>query len=386
MRHKSISFNFALTSLTFLVALITGCSSGSKSAPVTTTPAATFSVASSSPATGATSVSTTAAILVTFSGPATATTVNATNIALTNGKNSAVAGAVTYNATTYVATLTPTAALTAGTTYTLTVSNVTSSSGTAMTSAITTTFTTAAATAPPPTAQYQGTLFPEQASGGSGQVSVNTAGLVTIQLTGAPATTTYAAQFCPSYLIYTAKPYACIALGNVASTASGSATATTQFPQAGSWAGEFQLVSGTTTEYETGLVPTSDANGVTQVYMAALQSDTTVNGKGDGATGTQGPLTSGSVTYTSSTQSLLFTLTGASPDTIYTSGEDGVLGGSSSYLLYTSSNQSAFTTDSSGDVTFTVLQDGTAGDIFTVDTNNVNSGAGYVAGFTVPAS
>jgi hypothetical protein len=232
--------------------------------------------------------------------------------------------------------------------------------------------------------QYQGTLFPYAQNSGSGQVSVNTGGLVAIQLTGATASTTYAAQFCPSFSIYTQNPYACIALGNVTTSTSGSATATTQFPQAGSWAGEFNLISGTTIEFETGLVPAADANGVTQAYTAALQLATTVNGKGDGATGTQGPLTSGSVTY--SNGSLQFTLTGASPDTVYTSGEDGVLGGSSSYLLYNSAGQSAFTTSASGDVTFAVLQDGTAGDIFTVDTNNANSGAGYIGGFTVPAS
>ena len=232
--------------------------------------------------------------------------------------------------------------------------------------------------------QYQGTLFPYAQNAGSGQVSVNTAGLVAIQLTGANASTTYAAQFCPSYSIYTQTPYACIALGNVTTSASGSATSSTQFPQAGSWAGEFQLVSGTTTEFETGLVPTADANGVAQVYTAALQPETKVNGKGDGDTGTQGPLTSGSVTYSSG--SLQFTLTGASPDTVYTSTEAGVLGGSSSYLLYNSAGQSAFTTSASGDVTFTVLQDGTEGDIFTVDTNNANSGAGYIGGFSVPAS
>jgi len=382
MRYKLNPSNFVLASLTFLVALISGCASG---AHVTSTPSGTFSVASSSPASGATSVSTTAAISITFSAPANASTVTSTNIKLTSGSATAVAGAVTYNATTYVATFTPTAALTANTAYTLTVSGVTSSSGVALVpGSMTSTFTTAAAAPPPPTMQYQGTLFPYAQNSGSGQVSVNTGGLVAIQLTGATASTTYAAQFCPSFSIYTQNPYACIALGNVTTSTSGSATATTQFPQAGSWAGEFNLISGTTIEFETGLVPAADANGVTQAYTAALQLATTVNGKGDGATGTQGPLTSGSVTY--SNGSLQFTLTGASPDTVYTSGEDGVLGGSSSYLLYNSAGQSAFTTSASGDVTFAVLQDGTAGDIFTVDTNNANSGAGYIGGFTVPAS
>lgn len=382
MRHNLNSLYLALGSLTLLTVLITGCASGNIASGTSST-SGKFSVASSSPASGQTQVPTNTAVLVTFSSPATATTVNTTTIKLTNPSGAAVAGAVTYNATTYAATFTPSAALAAGTTYTLTVSGVTSSNGGATISAMTSSFTTASSTYGAATVQYEGTLFPYAQVSGSGQVSVNTAGLVTIQLTGAKAGTTYAAQFCPSFSIYTQQPYPCIALGDVTTSASGAATVTTQFPQSGSWAGEFQLVSGSTTEYQTDIVPAADSNGVTQVYTAALQLDTKVNGDGIGDSGPQSPLTSGSVTY--SNGSLQFTLKGAAPDTTYTSGEDGVLGGSSSYLLYNSAGQSAFTTDSSGDVTFTVLQDGTAGDIFTVDTNS-NSGAGYIAGFSVPAS
>jgi hypothetical protein len=246
---------------------------------------------------------------------------------------------------------------------------------------MTSTFTTAAATSPSPTVQYQGTLLPYGQVSGSGQVSVDTAGLVTIQLTGAKAGTAYAAQFCPSYSIYTQQAYACISLGNVTTSATGSANANMQFPQPGSWAGEFLLNSGSTTEYETGLVPTSDANGVTLVYTAALQPETKVNGKGDGSTGTQSTLTSGSVTYSSG--SLQFKLAGVSPNTTYTSTEAGVLGGSSSYLLYNTQMQSAFTSDAQGNLTFTVLQDGTAGDIFLANPNN---DAGFIGGFSVPAS
>jgi hypothetical protein len=330
-------------------------------------------------------VPTNAAIQVTFSGPANAATVNTTNIKLTNASNAAVAGSVTYNATTYAATFTPATALTAGATYTLTVSGVTSSNGAAMASAMTSTFTTASSTYPAATVQYQGTLFPYSGDSGSGQVSVDTTGKVTIQLTGAKDSTTFAAQFCPSYSIYNQQPYACIDLGNVTTGASGTASFTAQFPQAGAWAGEFQLNSGGSPAYETGLVPTADANGVTQVYMSTLEPEKTVNGKGIGTdTGaeTQSPLTSGSVTYTASSQTLQFTLKGALPNMAYTSAEDGVLGGSSSYLLYNSQMQSAFTTDSSGNVTFTVLQDGTAGDIFEVAPNN--SDAGLIGGFSVP--
>ncbi|MGA2217079.1 MAG: Ig-like domain-containing protein [Terracidiphilus sp.] len=388
MGRKSNSFNFALASFTFLIALITGCSSGSKTAQATTTPTATFSVASSSPASGATSVSTTTPILVTFSGPANATTVDTTDIKLTTGSGAAVAGAVTYNATTYVATFTPTAALAANTTYTVTVTGVTSSSGVALASDMTSIFTTAAATSPAPTVQFQTTLFPWDENSGNGQISINTAGQITIQLTGATSSTTYSAQFCPAFSLYTQQPYACIALGNVTTSASGSASVTTQFPQAGSWAGDFQLNSGSVTEFQSCIQPVADAPpGIPQVYTAILLPETTVNGKGDGSTGTQSPLTSGSVTYTYSSQLLQFTLAGASPDAPYTGVESGVLGGSQTYELYNSQNQSAFTTNSSGGVTFTVLQDGTSGDIFLVESSsNSSSVAGYIGGFAVPAS
>jgi hypothetical protein len=177
-------------------------------------------------------------------------------------------------------------------------------------------------------------------------------------------------------------------LGNVTTSASGSASVTTQFPQAGSWAGDFQLNSGSVTEFQSCIQPVADAPpGIPQVYTAILLPETTVNGKGDGSTGTQSPLTSGSVTYTYSSQLLQFTLAGASPDAPYTGVESGVLGGSQTYELYNSQNQSAFTTNSSGGVTFTVLQDGTSGDIFLVESSsNSSSVAGYIGGFAVPAS
>ena len=386
MHHKSNSLCFVVASLTFFVALFTGCGSSSHS----TTPAGgtstSFSVASSTPAASATQVATNAPILITFSGPANAATVNTTDIKLTGPNNSAVAGAVTYNATTYVATFTPAAALAASATYTLTVSGVTSSSGADMASTFTSTFTTAPPTTGGGTAQFQATFLPDSPNKGSGQISITTSGSVTIQLTGAAAGTTYAAQFCPSYNIYMQKPYPCISLGNVATNASGSATATTQFPQPGSWAGDFQLNSGSTIEYETGLGPESDANGVTQVYTAQLQSDSTVNGKGDNSPQPTNPLplTSGSVVYsTASNGTLQFTLTGTSPDTTFTAAESGVLGGSQTYVLYNTQKQSAFTTNAQGNVTFTVLQDGTAGDLFLADPQT--NKAGFIGGFSVPA-
>ena len=383
MLHKSTRISYAAFSLSVTISLFTsvlaGCSSGSSASSSSGSSTSSFSVASVKPASGTTQVATNSTIQITFSSAAEASTVNGTDIQVTDSKP--ITGTVSYNSTSNMATFTPSSALVAGSTYTVKVTGVMSSAGTAMASAFTSTFITAAATTTQATVQYQGTLFPMDQNSGGGQVSVDTAGGLTIQLTGAKASTTYSAQFCPSYSIYTQQPYACIALGNVTTDAGGDSTVATQFPQAGEWAGEFELNTGTTLAFETGMTSPSDPGGSTQVYTAALQPETTVNGKGDGGTGTQTPLTSGSVTY--SAGSLQFTLTGASPNTAYTSTEAGVLGGSSSYLLYNSQNQSGFTTNASGDVTFTVLQDGTAGDIFLVDSNTA---AGFVGGFSVPAS
>jgi hypothetical protein len=239
--------------------------------------------------------------------------------------------------------------------------------------------------------QFQTTLFPWDQNSGYGQVSVNTAGGFVFQLTGAAASTTYSAQFCPAFSLYTEAPYACISLGNVTTNASGNVTTTAfPFPQPGNWAGEFQLNSGTTTEFESSIqAATATSPGFPQVYQAILLPETTVNGKGDGATGAQSPLASGSVAYTASNQTLQFTLTGASPNTAYQSAESGVLGGSQTYLLYNSQNQYSFTTNASGNVTFTVQQDDNTGDIFLVDpysSNNSNTDAGYIGGFNVPNS
>jgi Bacterial Ig-like domain len=80
-------------------------------------------VISTSPANGASGVSATAPITVTFSEAMDATTINASNFTLrVTSTGAAVAGAVTYNAATHVATFTPNNAL-AGVNYTATVSS-----------------------------------------------------------------------------------------------------------------------------------------------------------------------------------------------------------------------------------------------------------------------
>jgi len=108
------------------------------------------SVIATSPANGATGVSATAPITVTFSEPMDASTINATNFTLqVTSTGASVAGTVTYNATTRVATFTPNSALATPVNYTATVlASVKDVAGNQMGASFQFTFTTADTTPP----------------------------------------------------------------------------------------------------------------------------------------------------------------------------------------------------------------------------------------------
>ena len=362
----------ALTASLFatFLAFSTGCGS-SKSIQT-----GTMSVMSTVPAAGATMVNTTAAIQITFSVAADPTTVNSANIQVADSSMNVVAGAVTYSATSNVATFTPTAALAADVMFTVTITGVTSSSGAAMAAPFTTTFTTA----PAVPAQYQVSLFGNSSLTSNGQVSVDANGMVTVQLAAATASTTFSVQFCPAYAAGGPTIYTCFAVGSVTSDASGNANTTMAFPQSGSWAGDFEVSTGSTDFYATNLLTGTG----TPVYVTALQRTSTVNGQGIGDTATsQAPLTSGTVTFSNGT--LQFVLAGTSPNTFESAVECGLpVGTSSCYALYSSTNLTGFTTDGSGDVTFSVLPDGLFGDMLSV--NPTADSAGFIGGFVVPSA
>lgn len=345
------------------------------------TPAATFSVASISPAPGATQVALNTTIQITFSSDANASTVNATDIKVTSPQP--VPGTVSYDSSSKTAKFTPSAALAPSSTYTVTVNGVSSSSGTSMTGPFTSRFATVTASASSgspsaPVLQYEASLI--QGTTVVGSISVDTTGTVSVQFSGATASQNFALQFCPTFYSKMELPPNCFSVGSFAADSSGKVNASIKFPKSGSWAGDFQVNSGTTPESSTGLNATTVSGSSSEVYQAALQPMTTVNGAAL-TSGTQAPLTSGSVVYSKGT--LQFTLSGASPGTTYTSTENALaLGGSYSYVLATAQKQSAFTTDSKGNISFTVLQDGIFGDIFTVEPQN--NTVGYVGGFSVP--
>lgn len=378
-------------SVALFLALITGCSNSSVKPPQTTPnppapappPPASFSVTAVTPASGTTGVATNATIQITFSSAADTSTVNATNIQVSAAK--AVAGTVTYNASTDTATFTPSAALANGTSYTVTVSGVTSSAGTALASTFTSTFTTVAASSGggggggSPTLQYQTSLLSASSTTDNGQVTVDTSGNVTVQLTGGTASTTYTARFCPAFDAGTGNTQpACTSLGSLTTNASGNGSMTVKFPTPGSWAGDFSLETSTSApaEYATGLATNKGAPSG-QVYMSTLEPASTTNGKGVVTPATpQDPLSSGSISY--SNGSIQVTVKGASPNTTYTvnESETNYMDSSGTYAL------GSFTTDASGDGSATIsVSGGAGGDLFQVVPP---SGAGFIGGFSVP--
>jgi hypothetical protein len=325
------------------------------------------------PAAGTTCVAQNTTIQITFTSSANPNTINSNNIQVTDSSNNAVAGTLTYDSTSDTATFTPNSPLASNMTYTISVKGVTSMSG-AVISPFTSTFTTGPCTTQ---AQYTVSLFNSiNENAIYGQISVDSTGTVTATVKGATPTTTYALGFCPA----PSQMYSCISVGNVVTDASGNANTTIAFPQPGSWAGDFQLSLNGTAQYQTDVVP----NMSSAVYTASLQPASTANGKGiflNGNPGPQDPLSSGGVSL-SNGNVIQVQLTGAAPNVAYSTGECPTYFGSDCYALYNSQGQGSFNTNSSGDVSYSVLQDNVPGDIFTVSQQTGH--AGFVSGFNVP--
>lgn len=344
-------------------------------------------VASVSPAPNATCVSTASPITITFSEGADLSTLNSTNIVISGPGSVPIPAQLSYNVSSAVATLTPGTSLPSGT-ITVTVRNVADAAGVAMTSTYAWSFSTACNSgggtggSGNATIQYQASFLP---AGGTysvkGQVTIDTAGNITIQLTGAGASTAYTAQFCPAVspdAVNETVP--CVPLTTITTDASGNAKTTFKYPEAGEWAGDFYLGTGdsNTTQYSTYLAP-----GINnETYMAALLPAKTVNGGVDTTSTSQDPLASGTVSY--SNGSVKFTVTGASPSTLYSTSESETtfIDSSGTYQL------STFTTDANGNGTSTTTLDGIGGDLFQVQAQpsppTSNIPAGYIGGFSIP--
>jgi hypothetical protein len=205
-----------------------------------------------------------------------------------------------------------------------------------------------------------------------GQVTIDTSGNTTVDVTGQAANKTYTLQFCPAFEGGDNNTPACSNITTVSTNASGSGSSTVKFPQSGNWAGEFSVNdSSGATVMQTGLMP-----GVNnETYMSTLVPETTTNGGELTNGGVQDPFGSGSVSCLNGT--LLFTLKGASPNTVYviveTNGRS--LDSSQSYVLLN------IVTDAAGNGSASVslaTAGGEGGDMFEV-------GEGIsIGGFSIP--
>lgn len=327
-------------------------------------------------------VSATNPITITFSEGADISTLNSTNIVISGPGNTVIPAQISYDVATATVTLAPNAPLPSGS-ITVTVNNVADAAGVKMTSPFMWSFlTTCSGGGGSTTTQYQAPLGGKT---GSGRVTVDTAGNVTIQLQGGAANQTFTVQFCPMMSLTQTSPN-CFSVAALSTDANGSGSVTAKFPQSGPWAGDFQLVngpvspSGFTFDYETTYGPN---------YFSTLQPSRTVDGgilSAQTNNNPQAPLKSGTVTYSSTPApngSFQFTLAGAPANTTFQASEGTLAtGGSSNYVLVSSQGVDAFKSDSQGDLTFTVLQDGTGGDILSVGPEAAQQG--YIGGFSVP--
>jgi len=322
-------------------------------------------------------------ITITFTEGAEVSTLTSSNIVITGPGNAIVPAKISYNVATAQATISPNAALPSGT-ITVTVSNVSDAAGVAMTTPYTWSFSTACTSGGggTPTTQYMAPLTswnPKSSPLSSGQVTVDTSGMVSMQLMGAPAGRTYDVQFCEAVAPFAPnQPTSCIEITKITTSATGSAGATAKFPQSGNWAGDFVFLdssgnltfstyipsNATNATYTGVLLPVNDTNGGADVYNP----------------GPQLPLSSGSVNVAGSTAT--FTVKGAAASFSFETNvsETSYIDSSGTYEMCT------FNTDAQGNGSCSAsVSQGSGGDIFQVGPQNAGStGNGYIAGFSVP--
>ena len=347
-----------------------------------TTDTSPISVNSVSPAANATCVSTTTLITVTFDETPDAATVTPANFVVT-GPGGAIPVKLSTNVTTTQVVLTPISPMPSGTINVI-INNVGDLADVKMTAPYTWSFSTACSgsggTGNGATMQYEAPLLDTFTglSGIFGQITMDASGNTTVHVTGATASTTYTVQFCPAFdSSSTYTPLPCLDVTQVSTDASGNASSTVKFPQPGDWAGDFYLndPSGNPI-FQTYLVPTLS----NETYMATLLPDTKTNSGVVTTNSPQGPLSSGTVTFSNGT--LQFTVKGASPSTEFgtNSSETVYIDSSGTYLL------STFSTDASGDgsSSFTWGNSSPGGDLFQVEPQSAAGPAGYIGGFSVP--
>ncbi len=415
MSHAPAFGSVAVPSFFLTFALIVGCSNGGQ-AKLSTGPNPTgssggFTVASISPASGATGVQAAAVIQITFSSAPDPSSLNNSTILVTSPGY--VPGSLGYGAGSSTVSFTPSSpGLVANSTYTVTVSGVKSAAGIAMAAPFTSMFATVTTpqgtggtgcqwTYPdlpdsPPCTQYMVGLYSSAIQAGG--ITMDTNGNMTVKFGDVPSFTVppnadLTVQFCPAYNSNnSASAPACFDVGTVSSDSSGVVDATFKFPQPGSWAGDFQVLNGGTvivqTAYPPGAVQQETAAMPLVTLLETLQPETTVNATGiTNGHPVQDPLKNGAVVYTEK-GIVGFPVYDAFPNTAYVAYESVTrdVGGSDTNKVIT------FTTDAGGDgglnSDFPSGSTGPflsvkGGDIFRVEPQDT-SHAGWIGGFYVP--
>jgi len=202
---------------------------------------------------------------------------------------------------------------------------------------------------------------------GSGTVTIDTAGNLSIQFSGGTPNASYSAQFCP--FPFVAPPNQCFTLGTIAADANGAGKLNMKFPKSGAWAGNFNLPSNS--DY----FNTSDANQHGQSSMQ-LEPQSGVSGNSPSNL-SQDPLSSGSVSLNKGMVTV--TVKGAMPNATYTVEQ---------YTNATqASNMAMLLTDASGNGTVTFATVDLPAPDITVDRRDSKGqpvASGFVSGFKVP--
>lgn len=340
-----------------------------------------ISVKTVMPTNGATCVSASTLITITFTEGADVSTLTSSNIVLTGPGNTMIPAKISYNVATAQATISPNAALPSGT-ISVTVSNVADSAGVAMSTPYMWSFSTACSTGGgggTATTQYMTPIYGFNPYDGRahGTVSVDTAGMISIHMVDVPATTTYDVQFCEAVSPFAPnQPTSCMEITKITTDSSSNGDARVKFPQPGNWAGDFAFNdSSAKTDYATDL-PTTETN---DTYTAVLLPVTDTNG--GAATNYNGspqqPLSSGAVT--SSGGNVTFTIKGGTPNLLYdgNDSETNYIDSSGTYEMCT------FTSDAQGNGSCSApMTASSGGDIFQVAPQS--GGNGYIGGFSVP--
>ena len=204
-----------------------------------------------------------------------------------------------------------------------------------------------------------------------GQVTIDTGGNTTVQVTGQAASQTYDVAFCPASNASGNSFPACFNLTTLSTNSSGSGSSTVMFPKTGNWAGDFLVKNSTgAAVVESGLFP----NLANETYLSTLVPESTTNAGAITGSKEQNPLSSGSVSYSNGT--LLFTANGAAASTSYTidQTEGTELQSSNSYVIGT------LTTNASGDGSKSISQNPNYGDMFEVEGGT----GGFIGGFSIP--